>query len=148
MIRYEQTQRASFMYLPVIIGAAIAVGFLALKGEYAGMTAVLIAPVLMLLLFGSLTVRIDESALTISYGIGLIRRRVPLDDIAAAEQTRTKWYEGWGIRITSRGWLYNISGLDAVLMTRRNGRTFLVGTEEPQRLHAALVEAISGSRHG
>ena len=38
----------------------------------------------------------------------------------------------------SYGWLYNVSGFDAVAMTLRDGRTFALGTDDPH----GLVDAI------
>jgi hypothetical protein len=146
MIQYEHTQRATSILILAGTGMTLALGLLALEGNVLGMAFVLILPVIVFGLFGSLTVRIDEHALLILFGFGLIRRRVALQDIVACEQVRTRWYEGWGIHLTSRGWLYNISGFDALLVTRTNGSRFLVGTDDPQRLLSALLNAIAGKR--
>ena len=42
--------------------------------------------------------------------------------------------------------MYNVSGLDAVELTLRNGRRFRVGTDERQALLNALNEPESGRR--
>jgi len=54
---------------------------------------------------------------------------------------RNKWWYGLGIRLTPHGWLYNVSGLDAIEIVRRSGKTFRVGTDEPKALAAALRAA-------
>ena len=75
------------------------------------------------------------------FGPGWPRKTVRLADIAAAEVTRTTFLEGWGVHRTRRGWLYNVSGFDAVLLRLANGRTLMVGTDEPRRLKAAIERA-------
>jgi hypothetical protein len=37
--------------------------------------------------------------------------------------------------------LYNVSGFDAVLLRLANGRSMMVGTDEPRRLKAAIEHA-------
>lgn len=90
------------------------------------------------ILFGSLTVRIDHDALHWWYGPGWPRWRIRLHDIVGVEVTRIPPINGWGIHWTRRGWLYNVAGLDAVLLRRRDGKTLLLGTDEPRKLDAAL----------
>ncbi len=100
--------------------------------------------VLVLLLFGSLTVEIAGGHLVIRFGVGLIRKRWPLDQIEDCRPVRTSWVDGWGIRLTSRGWLYNVSGLDAVELRIKSGKAVRIGTDEPQALCAAVEEALAG----
>ena len=59
---------------------------------------------------------------------------MPLAAIRTVEATRTRWWEGWGIHYTRRGWLYNVAGFAAVVITLHTGQRFLVGTDEPERL--------------
>lgn len=44
------------------------------------------------ILFGTLTARVDEGSLIVSFGPGLVRRRVPLSDIESASVYRLPWY--------------------------------------------------------
>jgi len=91
--------------------------------------------------WGSLTVRIQDGALQVGFGLGWPRKTVPLAEIAAVEVTRTTFFEGWGLHRTRRGWLYNVSGFDAVLLRMANGRSMLVGSDEPRRLKTAIERA-------
>ena len=54
------------------------------------------------------------------------------------EQGRNSWWYGWGIRLTPHGWMWNISGLDAVELTYRNGKKFRIGTDELEMLLGVL----------
>jgi hypothetical protein len=47
---------------------------------------------------------------------------------------------------TRRGWLYNIAGKDAVLIRKLDGKTFLLGTDEPRKLKAVLERAAGQTR--
>jgi hypothetical protein len=92
-------------------------------------------------LCSSLTTRIDDNVLRFHFGFGWPRKAVPLDDIAAVEVTRTTFWEGWGVHRTRRGWLYNVSGYDAVLIRRKDDSSLLVGSDEPRRLKSAIERA-------
>lgn len=91
--------------------------------------------------WGALTVRIEDNQLQVRFGLGWPRKTLPLKEIAAVEVTRTTFLEGWGLRRTRRGWLYNVSGFDAVLLRLTNGRSMMVGTDEPRRLKTAIERA-------
>ena len=95
-----------------------------------------------LALFASLTVEIDAEHLRIRFGIGLIRKRFPLDQIDTCRPVKNPWIYGWGIRLTPHGWLYNVSGQEAVELKMKNGKTCRIGTDEPEVLIAALQEAL------
>lgn len=51
---------------------------------------------------------------------------------------KNPWYYGWGIRLPPHGWLFNVSGLDAVEIELAFGRTFRVGTDRPGELAEAI----------
>lgn len=89
-------------------------------------------------LFYSLTVEITNGVLECRFGPGIIRKRFPLKEVRLAVPVRNRWYYGWGIRYTPHGWLFNVSGLDAVEITLSSGKRYRIGTDQP----AALVEAI------
>ena len=97
---------------------------------------------LMLLLFGWLTVKVDNEAVTARFGIGLICKKIRISDIQSAIQVRNKWYYGWGMRMGPWGWMYNVSGLDAVEITMKNGGKFRVGTDEAEALARAIKQKI------
>jgi hypothetical protein len=89
---------------------------------------------LMVPLFGWLTVTVDNEAVTARFGIGLVRKRIALRNIKGAATVRNKWYYGWGLRMGPNGWMYNVSGLDAVEIELKEGGWFRIGTDEPQEL--------------
>ena len=98
------------------------------------------------MLFGALTVEVDHVAIRLRFGLGLIRKAFSLTDVASCRVVRNRWWWGWGIRLIPGGWLYNVSGLDAVELVLKNGKTFRIGTDEPRQLaefiHAKLTKVI------
>ncbi len=138
---YEHTQIGWAARLAAAIGVVV---LLAISAQQPNPATLLVAAVLMpivILVFSRLTVRIERDRLTVAFGFGWPRRTVAVADIAAADITRTTWIEGWGIRLTRRGWLWNVSGLDAVALQLAGGKRLIVGTDEPRRLHAAIERA-------
>lgn len=93
-------------------------------------------------LFASLSISVTADTLHWRFGPGLIRKQLPLNEIASAEMTRSTWLEGWGIHYTRRGWLYNVSGRDAILITQKSGKSFLLGTDDVVGLWEALQHRI------
>jgi hypothetical protein len=95
-----------------------------------------------LLIFSTLTVSIDAACLRISFGpVYLIRRKWPLAEIASCAPVKNSWWYGWGIHLTPRGVLYNVSGLGAVEVRTTKGGMFRIGTDEPEQLAEAINAA-------
>ncbi len=84
--------------------------------------------------FYRLQVIADGAELKIKFGIGLIKTGFRWQDVESCTPVRNKWYFGWGVRKIDRGWMYNISGLDAVEISMKDGRAYRIGTDEPERL--------------
>jgi len=97
------------------------------------------------LLFPTLTVTVDDRALEIRYGIGLIRKEFPINEIESSQAVRNRWWYGWGIRRMPRGWLYNVGGLDAVELSMKNGKIYRIGTPDPRNLGEFLEARVRGT---
>jgi hypothetical protein len=91
-------------------------------------------------LLGTLTVEVDADGIRLRFGIGLIRRSVPAADILRCDIVRTPVWWGWGLHWTPSGWLYNVSGRDAVRIEVRRDRAVIVGSDDAP----ALKQAIDG----
>ena len=95
--------------------------------------------------WGSMTVRVDGERLSWHFGPGWPRFVLPLQEIRSVAITRTTFWQGWGIHRTRSGWLYNIAGYDALRIDRIDGKSLLLGTDEPRKLKAAIERAIGKS---
>ena len=102
------------------------------------MLTFVIVPALILGLFSSLKVPVTASEIKLLFGMGLIHRTISRDSIESVAAVRNSWWYGFGIRLTPHGWLWNISGLDAVEITYKDGKKFRIGTDEPEKLLQAL----------
>lgn len=143
----ELVWRESQLTWPVLVPLAMVGASLALLPRWVdgAWIAVGVAGVLLLLL-GRLLTEVRGDALVWRFGwLGWPCWRVPLDQIAAVEAAHSTVLEGWGIRFTREGMLYNAHGLQAVRLTLRSGRQLRLGTREAQRLLQALRPRIAGS---
>jgi hypothetical protein len=89
-------------------------------------------------LLGTLTVEVDADGVRLRFGVGLIRRSVPLADIVRCDVVRTPLWWGWGLHWTPSGWLYNVSGRDAVRIDVRRERAVIVGSDDAPALKKAI----------
>lgn len=141
---YEKRQRGSLIVF--VLGLLLVAGVFFLRDE--PLASFTLAAVVALLLagFGSLAVRVDEEAVKLRFGVGLIRRTIALDRIVSAARVRNRWWYGWGIRLTPHGWLWNVSGLDAVELRLTDGKLFRIGTGDPEGLQGALEARLGRER--
>ena len=138
---YQHTQRGKFILLAMLVATVgVVVGGLAFR------PILFTLPIFVLCawLFHSLTIEVTGGELRWRFGPGLLRKRVALDMIVSAEPVRTNVIEGWGIHLSRFGWLYNVSGFDAVAIKMKNGQHFALGTDEPEQLLARLKAARAG----
>ena len=98
--------------------------------------------ILCLILVPTLTVVGDSTGIEARFGPGLIRKRFNWVDIASATPVRNTWLHGWGIRWLRSGWMFNVSGFDAVELRLKNGRAFRIGTDDPSGLHAFIEKQL------
>ncbi|MBM3329616.1 MAG: hypothetical protein FJY67_09140 [Calditrichaeota bacterium] len=140
---YRHRQKARLLQMLMIFGAVGILPFAMVTPELE-LFLPLVAGILVLAawLLGSLEVVIDEKSVTVSFGPGWIRRTIPRLEIGSVQAVRNQWWWGWGIRAIPGGWMYNVSGLDAVELRMKRGGVFRIGTDEPMRLEEALREVV------
>ena len=147
VIPYRHSQRAHG--LAWLLGAvAIAVsgtliGAMRPPGWIAGF-GLAVMLVLIATVFTSLTIVVTPRELEHHFGLGFWHKRYPLRDIASVAPVRSRWWYGFGIRLTPHGWLYNVWGLDAVEVRLSSGRTFRLGTDDQATLVARVRSALDG----
>lgn len=98
---------------------------------------------LLYLLFYGLTTKISVDNISVSFGVGLIRKRISIKRISTVESVKTPWYYGWGIRFIPNGMLYNVSGTDGVeLKFNDTRRVFRIGTKDSIKLKEEIAKRI------
>jgi hypothetical protein len=152
---YHHTQRNAAAFLLLNLAAFLPIGLFlsgALpSGDVGARITVLVAAVVMMVsafAFSSLTIAVRDGQLSWWFGPGIVKKTVPLSTIASAEPTTTSIINGWGIHLTARGWLYNVAGRQAVLITQKDGKRFLLGTDEPDSLAQIIMAGARNSRRG
>lgn len=98
----------------------------------------------MLAIFHSLTVRVYPDAISLWFGIGLIRKRFPIADIQAIAIVPNRWHIA-GIKRLPGGWVYSAGGNDLVEIHLKSGRRYRIGTDQPRELLAAIESAAAKS---
>ena len=140
MTRYEHTQIGH-----VIIWSLLAIILIVSGGLIGHHTSPVIVSIILLIcvvLFYRLKITIENETLCASFGPGIIRKRVSLAEVVGCEPIRIRWWYGWDIHLTPYGWLYNVSGFDAVAITLRDGRKIALGTDDPNGLIAAIRDSV------
>jgi len=137
MTRYRHKQ-VGWAILASSILPVLLLGTIAITSQ-SWLPFVAVLPLLLLMpVFGLLTVEVSDTSVDVRFGMGLFRRRVPLQDIASIQPVTTSWRHGWGIRVIPGGRLYNVSGTDAVELVLADGRKVWIGTDDRDSLLAAL----------
>ena len=137
---YQHTQKG-FVILNVFALAGVSVVLIQyLTGNTVyGVTAIILTGLAVVgWLFSSLTITVTPEKLVWHFGPGWWHHSLDRSEIISAKPVRTKWWYGFGIRRVPGGWLYNVSGLDAVAVERKDGKTVLIGTDQPEELVGAI----------
>ena len=153
MTSYKHTQIG---YLMLVITLVVLVLFAWLQitaraeppsydsGANFAITAIMALILFILASFSTLTVSTHEQFLKIRFGWGVFRKKFPISEIATIRKVKNHWYYGWGIRLWfwPKMWIFNVSGFDAIELTMKNGKIYRIGTDEPEKLEAAIKQVI------
>lgn len=152
---YSHTQRSAVSLFVFCLAGMIPVGLLlsgALASADVGARITIVAAAVVMLIsaftLSSLTIAVRDDQLSWWFGPGIVKKTVPLSTIVSVEPTTTSILNGWGIHLTGRGWLYNIAGRHAVLVTQQDGKRFLLGTDEPDGLAQVIMTGARGRGRG
>jgi hypothetical protein len=143
MPHYRHTQ-VGYLQIFVFGGGAVGLASIILRHAVSSILYLLLAVMLFLLLFFStLTVQIDDEYLSFWFNIGWFRRNIALPAIQHHSAAKSSAREGWGIRFTPVGKLYNVSGLDCLDVVTKGGERIRIGTDEPELLERQLGYAMA-----
>lgn len=89
--------------------------------------------------FYQLKITISSSHIAFKPGIGLISKKYKLSDISSFQPVKNSILNGIGIRKLPNGWLYNVSGLDAIELQFKNKTSVVrIGTNKPHEISDQL----------
>ncbi|HEX9483562.1 MAG TPA: hypothetical protein VF929_03240 [Gemmatimonadaceae bacterium] len=148
MYRHRQV---SYLFPVLFLVSASVVGALAWTQGPRWLLLITVLFVLVAALMSSLTIEVNDQVLTSYFGPGIARKTVRRSDIASVEASSSSALEGWGIRITTRGMLYNVTGSETVEIRLSSGERYRLGTDQQAALLHALrapSEATGAPRQG
>ena len=150
LVAYHHTQAGFPVIAGSVVGLALAVAVTvslspatigAVPWLVVALFSVLIAA---LALFATLEVEVDAEEIRARFGVGIIRKAVPLADVVRCDLVRTPMRWGWGIHWTPSGWLYNVGGRIAVRLEMKSQRPLMIGSNDAQGLKAAIDAGLEG----
>lgn len=145
---YQHTQIGYLIITVVIvlIGVTVLILFYRVANRWRIFSGLIIGIIsLLLLLFSTLTVTIENDILKIWFGPGIFQKTFPLKEIDSYRIVKNQWYYGWGIRRLPDGWLYNVSGFNAIELEMKSGLKYRIGTDEPGELEDVIRQSLSKS---
>jgi hypothetical protein len=156
MIPKKYTQFGTFsvaVMLPILIFLVIMLIIAGLNDPVPAIVIifVIITLIACLLIFYKLTIDIDDTHVAFKLGIGLVKKKYALKDIAACTPVKNSVLYGIGIHLISDGWLYNVSGLYALELTFKNKKSKVrIGTDKPEEVAETINKLLNkpGSGHG
>ena len=143
---YRHKQEGTLMVILISLAAVALTLTMAISPVSQGVNGVIALSLLFILLaFHDLTVEVHPRKVKISFGVGWLKKNLEVANISSARRVANPWYCGWGIRLIPGGWLYNVSGFDAVELDMKPRGKIRIGTDEPQELLAAILKAMEAS---
>ncbi len=119
--------------------------------ESGPISAVVVAP--LVLLFWILSVRLETEVradgVHLRFRALWFPKTIPWRQIESAEAVEYRpilHYGGWGIRCGWKGWAWNVSGSRGVKLRHPGGKTFLIGSAQPDGLARAIDERLAASQ--
>ncbi len=154
MVAYRHTQFGWVLAGALALGVLVTAGVTLLLPEGA-MRAPWWTPLLLvgllafsLGLFGWLTVEVDAREVRLALGVGALRKTVPVAEIVTCQRIRTRLWWGWGLRWTPAGWLYNVSGREAVRLELARERPVIIGSDDADALKTAIDASVAACDRG
>lgn len=143
MIAYRNSQTGWLITLLLAAGFIYTLSTLSLDAVTTGQYIVLLVLIVAGVLFYKLNVVVERGVIVVSFGQGMISKSIRARDLAGCCVVKVPWYYGFGIRLTPSGWLYNVSGSNAVELTYRSGKKFIIGSNEADVLCETIQDEIS-----
>ena len=139
MDKYKHTQ-IGYLLITALGAGVLVAGYLVVRMHFnAAALAVLIFVLICLGVFASLTVEVDDQTLKLQFGLRMFRKVFLLGQVASCRPVENPWYYGWGIHFFGKGWLYNVSGTQAVELELKNGKKARIGTDDPIGLSQSIL---------
>lgn len=148
-VKYSETQHLywfviffSILFILIILSTFFGIGHKPIPSWSAGglLAGIIFLPILMVY---NMKITIDSKIASVKFGIGWIKRQIPIKDLdlSTAEIIQLPWYAGIGYRISLKGTFFNTKPGPALLIKTKNRNTeFFVGTKHGEQIITILQE--------
>lgn len=106
----------------------------------------LVGVMILLALWGFSSLRVTVTNTELRFGYPIWHRRVPVSQIQVGDVVRIPFWYGIGLHYVGRMWVYNARLGRGVMITIK-GRRYLIGSDDPERLQAALLQVAPPRNH-
>lgn len=139
---YQSKQQANTLLIVIalITGLVILLGF---NKDEIMLWPLLLLMALIAFLFHSLNIRVSQTNIHWSFGPGFWKNSIALSQIKSIKTITIPWYYGLGIRLIPTGWLYIVTGSEAVELILKNGKIISIGCSESNQLIKEIRQKIA-----
>jgi len=148
MTYFHEEQSFRQWWLPVLL-AVVALPVIVVLAMRGPVLEVIVVPLVVLAIgalfaFARLVVDVDREAITVAFHLLWPKRRIAIASVRRAEATKYRPlidYGGYGVRLGFKGWAYNVSGDEGVLVETADGARVMIGSQRPKELESAIARA-------
>lgn len=98
------------------------------------------------LLMYKLNITVSDEAVAFKFGVGLFGKSYKLSEIRSCKPVSYSWLWGYGIRWLPNGWLYNVSGTQAIELEFYNRSGIVrIGTDQPEEVAREINARIAAN---
>ena len=136
--------------VPVFIMIIIMLFTIGLKDLIQSLVLILLAVTFLIciLIFYKMTIQINDTHVIFRMGIGLITREYELSQIKSCRPVRNSPFYGIGIRKIPGGWLFNVTGMEAVEISFKNKKQIVrIGTNKSEEISAIISKLTDYRNH-
>jgi hypothetical protein len=133
------------LFLVAILIVVVAVAIIA-QGRLAAAVIMIAVYLLGAAMFYNSTIEVSAELVRFWFGIGLVRKTIPLSQVLSAETVVDPWYYVWGIKSIPGGWLYAIAPGPMVEIKLKDGKIIHLGSDQAEKLKEAIDAVIQTPR--
>jgi len=135
----KQTLPLRGLYVAVVVAALVFAGWQTHETPESPLILTIVALLAGLALWGFSTLHVIVTSVEIRFGFPLLRRRIPIHELTVGDVERIPLLAGMGVHYWGGRWVYNARfGRGVELLSGK--RRYLVGSDTPERLQAALLQ--------
>ena len=129
MKAYKHSQLGYEVIIILLLGLFATILVVYINGMDAVNFLIIIALLLVLFVFSRLHIIITENKVVTYFNLKLFKKTILYEDIQGVKIVNIPFYYGWGIRFFLKGKMYRVSGKKAIQFDYKNGKFFMVGTD-------------------